>query len=157
VKGAVLAAAAGALFALGLVIGGMTIPAKVTGFLDVGGAWDPQLAFVMVAAIAVYAPALRWIRGRRPLAAARFQWPTARAIDARLVGGAALFGIGWGSRVTARGRRWSRWPAAASPCWCSSPRWSSASRWRAGSRRPDAATRPWWRRGGGPPRATAPC
>lgn len=95
-KGAVLAAAAGALFALGLVIGGMTIPAKVTGFLDVGGAWDPQLAFVMVAAIAVYAPALRWIRGRRPLAAARFQWPTARAIDARLVGGAALFGIGWG-------------------------------------------------------------
>jgi len=96
VKGAVLAAAAGALFALGLVIGGMTIPAKVTGFLDVGGAWDPQLAFVMVAAIAVYAPALRWIRGRRPLAAARFQWPTARAIDARLVGGAALFGIGWG-------------------------------------------------------------
>jgi len=96
VKGALLAAAAGALFALGLVIGGMTIPAKVTGFLDVGGAWDPQLAFVMAAAIAVYAPALRWIRGRRPLAAAGFHWPTARAIDARLVGGAALFGIGWG-------------------------------------------------------------
>jgi uncharacterized membrane protein YedE/YeeE len=97
VKTFMLAAVAGALFALGLVVGGMTIPAKVTGFLDVGGAWDPSLAFVMAAAIAVYAPLLR--RARRleaPLAADRFHWPSARGIDAWLVGGAALFGIGWG-------------------------------------------------------------
>ena len=93
----VLAAFAGALFAVGLVVGGMTIPAKVTGFLDVGGAWDPQLAFVMAGAVAVYAACLRIIRRRAaPLLDARFHWPAARTIDARLVGGAAVFGVGWG-------------------------------------------------------------
>lgn len=93
----VLAAIAGALFAAGLTVGGMTIPAKVIGFLDVGGAWDPQLAFVMASAIAVYGAFLRIIRRRqRPLFDDRFHWPTAREIDARLVGGAALFGVGWG-------------------------------------------------------------
>jgi uncharacterized protein len=97
VKAFVLAAVAGALFALGLAIGGMTDPSKVIGFLDAGGAWDPQLAFVMAAAVAVYASLLRIIRQRAaPLVADRFHWPTARAIDARLVVGAAIFGVGWG-------------------------------------------------------------
>jgi len=92
-----LAAVSGAVFALGLALGGMTIPAKITSFLDVGGAWDPALAFVMAGAIAVYAPAVRLLQRRpRPLIAERFHWPTPRAIDARLVGGAALFGVGWG-------------------------------------------------------------
>jgi hypothetical protein len=92
-----IAALAGALFAIGLVLGGMTIPGKITAFLDVGGAWDPTLVFVMVGAIAVYAPLLRAIRRRSsPLYDTRFHWPTARDIDARLVGGAALFGVGWG-------------------------------------------------------------
>lgn len=96
-KSFVLAALAGALFAAGLVVGGMTIPAKVTGFLDVGGAWDPQLAFVMAGAVAVYAAFLRIIRRRAaPFLADRFHWPAARTIDARLVGGAAVFGVGWG-------------------------------------------------------------
>lgn len=93
----VLAAVAGALFAAGLTIGGMTIPAKVIGFFDVRGAWDPQVAFVMLAAVSVYAVLLRSIRRRpSPLAADRFHWPPPRAIDARLVGGAAIFGVGWG-------------------------------------------------------------
>ena len=92
-----LAALAGAVFAIGLAVGGMTIPAKITGFLDVGGAWDPTLALVMAGAIAVYAPLARIIeRRQRPLVAARFHWPAPRAIDARLVGGAAIFGVGWG-------------------------------------------------------------
>jgi hypothetical protein len=93
----VLAAVAGALFATGLVVGGMTVPAKVVGFLDVGGAWDPQLAFVMGGAVAVYAWLLRIIRRRSsPLVSDRFYWPAARTIDVRLVGGAAIFGVGWG-------------------------------------------------------------
>ncbi len=96
-KSFALAALAGAVFALGLALGGMTVPATVTGFFDVGGAWDPRLAFVMAGAIAVYAPLWRIIRRRSaPLLADRFHPPTARGIDARLVGGAAIFGVGWG-------------------------------------------------------------
>ena len=96
-KGAALAVFAGAVFAIGLAVGGMTIPAKVTGFLDVGGAWDPTLALVMAGAIAVYAPVVRIVRRRhRPLASEQFHWPTPRMIDARLIGGAAIFGVGWG-------------------------------------------------------------
>lgn len=92
-----LAVLAGALFALGLALGGMTIPARVTGFLAVGGPWDPSLAFVMIGAIAVYAPLLRLIRRRSaPLLAEQFHWPAATAIDARLIAGAAIFGVGWG-------------------------------------------------------------
>jgi hypothetical protein len=97
VKALAVAAFAGALFALGLVVSGMTEPGKVTGFLDVGGAWDPTLAFVMAGAIAVYAPIARVVRARRaPVYGDRFHWPTAHAIDARLVAGAAVFGVGWG-------------------------------------------------------------
>jgi uncharacterized membrane protein YedE/YeeE len=93
----VVAAIAGGLFALGLVVSGMTAPAKVTAFLDVGGNWDGSLAFVMTAAIAVYAPVAWLVRDhRRPIFDDRFHWPTPRVIDARLVGGAAIFGVGWG-------------------------------------------------------------
>ncbi len=92
-----IAVLTGALFAVGLLISGMAMPGKVTAFLDVGGAWDPTLAFVMAGAIAVHAPLARLIRARRaPLVAARFHVPTTRTIDRRLIGGAAIFGIGWG-------------------------------------------------------------
>ena len=88
---------AGLLFAAGLGVGGMTQPAKVFGFLDIAGSWDPSLAFVMLGAIAVHATAVRRIlRRRAPLFVVRFTLPTRRDIDARLVVGAALFGAGWG-------------------------------------------------------------
>jgi hypothetical protein len=97
VKSVVFAAVTGALFALGLVVSGMTVPAKVTSFLDVGGGWDPTLAFVMAGAIVVYAPIARLVRARRaPLFDDRIHWPTRHAIDLPLVGGAAIFGVGWG-------------------------------------------------------------
>jgi uncharacterized membrane protein YedE/YeeE len=88
---------AGLLFAAGLGVGGMTQPAKVIGFLDVAGDWDPSLAFVMLGAIALHATTVRWIlRRRAPLFAVRFALPTRGDIDAQLVAGAALFGAGWG-------------------------------------------------------------
>ena len=92
-----IAFAAGLLFGLGLSLGGMTQPAVVLGFLDIFGAWDPRLVFVMAGAVLTTAVGYRLVlRRTRPLLAERFQWPTSRRIDARLVGGAALFGIGWG-------------------------------------------------------------
>lgn len=88
----------GILFAFGLAVSGMTEPAKVIGFLDVaGGAWDPSLALVMVGAVAVNG--LGWLvvkKRSRPVLADVFHLPTKKDIDARLVGGAALFGLGWG-------------------------------------------------------------
>ncbi len=96
-KGIAIAALAGVVFALGLLVSGMTTPLKVTSFLDVTGGWDPTLAFVMAGAIAVHAPIVRLVRNRRaPLYATRFAWPSLRSIDRPLVIGAALFGIGWG-------------------------------------------------------------
>lgn len=90
--------ACGVLFAIGLVVAGMTQPAKVIGFLDLSGAWDPSLAFVMVGAIGVYLPLYFLIRRReRPLLGDHFAVPTEKAIDARLIGGAAIFGVGWGA------------------------------------------------------------
>jgi uncharacterized membrane protein YedE/YeeE len=87
----------GVLFALGLGIGGMTQPARVLAFLDVGGAWDPTLAFVMVGAVAVYGAAFPLVvRRARPLLGGTFAVPTRRDVDARLVGGALVFGVGWG-------------------------------------------------------------
>lgn len=88
----------GALFALGLGISGMADPNNILGFLDVtSGAWNPALLFVMAGALLIHAPAVRIARGRsRPWRAGRFAWPQGRAIDARLVGGAAIFGVGWG-------------------------------------------------------------
>lgn len=91
------AALAGALFGAGLVISGMTEPARIIGFLDPLGGWDPSLAFVMAGAVAVYALAYAVIRRRaRPWFDAQFHVPVRADIDAPLVAGAAVFGIGWG-------------------------------------------------------------
>lgn len=96
--GSVAAAlAAGTVFGAGLALSGMADPRRVRAFLDIFGAWDPTLAFVMGAALLPMA--IAWpIRRRmaRPLLAAGFDLPAARRIDARLLAGAALFGIGWG-------------------------------------------------------------
>ena len=87
----------GVLFGAGLVVSGLTRPTKVLGFLDVFGAWDPSLALVMAGAIAVHALGYRLVRRRSaPLAAPRFWVPAAGSIDGRLLGGAAMFGVGWG-------------------------------------------------------------
>jgi hypothetical protein len=87
----------GLLFGTGIVLSGMANPAKVLNFFDVAGSWDPSLALVMAGALAVALPGYRLVLGRpAPALDARFHLPRARAIDAPLVGGAALFGIGWG-------------------------------------------------------------
>jgi len=87
----------GLVFGLGLIVSGMANPAKVLGFLDLAGAWDPSLALVMAGAIAVGGVAFFFTRGRQlSLLGAEMKLPTARNIDRRLVGGALLFGIGWG-------------------------------------------------------------
>ncbi|HQR53620.1 MAG TPA: YeeE/YedE thiosulfate transporter family protein [Burkholderiales bacterium] len=87
----------GSIFGLGLVVAGMANPAKVLGFLDLAGDWDPSLALVMVGAIAVGAVAFAIARRRtRSLSGSPMQLPTARRIDLRLIGGSALFGVGWG-------------------------------------------------------------
>ena len=87
----------GVVFGAGLAISGMTNPAKVLAFLDVFGSWDPTLAFVMGAALAVSALGYALARGRtRPWLADAFAIPTRRDLDVQLIGGAALFGVGWG-------------------------------------------------------------
>lgn len=93
-----LAAFASALlFGLGLGISGMTLPAKVLGFLDIAGEWDPSLMAVMVGAILVHSVSYRWITKRSsPVLAAEFKIPTKRDIDWKLVLGSAIFGAGWG-------------------------------------------------------------
>jgi uncharacterized membrane protein YedE/YeeE len=91
------ALASGALFGVGLAISGMTKPAKVVGFLDLFGAWDASLALVMLGAVGVHFVAFRLVRRRAaPLFAPRFQLPSRTDLDARLVTGAAIFGVGWG-------------------------------------------------------------
>lgn len=88
---------AGTLFGAGLAISGMTDPEKVLNFLDVAGAWDPSLALVMGAALAVAVPGFAWLRRRGcTLDAQPLPGPPARNVDVRLLGGSALFGIGWG-------------------------------------------------------------
>lgn len=88
---------AGLLFGTGLTVSQMIDPAKVIGFLDFAGNWDPTLAFVMGGALAVTIPGFMLVRRMgSPLVAHTFQLPTRRDIDSRLIGGAALFGIGWG-------------------------------------------------------------
>jgi uncharacterized protein len=87
----------GLLFGLGLIVSQMVNPAKVLGFLDIFGAWDPSLALVMGGAVAV--SALGYLIAKRrgvPVLAPRLEIPTRRDLDPRLIGGAALFGIGWG-------------------------------------------------------------
>jgi uncharacterized membrane protein YedE/YeeE len=88
----------GVLFGIGLALSGMTRPAKVLAFLDVAGAWDPSLAFVMLGAIAVFAPLYLLIRRRsRPVLAPDFVVAPTAPIDAKLIAGAVLFGLGWGA------------------------------------------------------------
>jgi hypothetical protein len=87
----------GLVFGLGLAISGMIDPTRVLGFLDVFGAWDPTLAIVMVAALAVTTPGFALARFfGKPVLAEQCAWPTRTAIDRRLVAGAMLFGAGWG-------------------------------------------------------------
>jgi uncharacterized membrane protein YedE/YeeE len=93
----IVALFSGALFGLGLAVSGMINPAKVIGFLDLAGEWDPTLAFVMGGALLVTIPAFRLILGRqRPILAGDFALPAESTLDTRLLGGAALFGVGWG-------------------------------------------------------------
>ena len=87
----------GLVFGVGLVLAGMTDPRKVLGFLDVAGAWDPSLAFVLGGAVGFSAVAFRGaLRRTRPWFAEVFRLPSRTDLDAPLVIGAALFGIGWG-------------------------------------------------------------
>ena len=88
---------AGLVFGVGLIVSGMANPSKVLGFLDLGGNWDPSLAFVMVGAIAVASLAFavaRWIE--RSASGAAIPWPRAARIELRLIAGSAAFGVGWG-------------------------------------------------------------
>lgn len=94
---ALAAFAVGALFSVGLGIAGMTQPAKVVGFLDVTGDWDPSLMFVLAGATMTYMLVLPLVLKRgTPLLGERFQLPTRRDITGRLVLGSTLFGLGWG-------------------------------------------------------------
>ncbi|MBV8747202.1 MAG: YeeE/YedE family protein [Xanthobacteraceae bacterium] len=87
----------GLIFGAGLLVSGMMQPSKVLGFLDLFGAWDPSLAVVMAAALAVAWPGFAYARRRgQPLLAAKIAWPTASAVDRPLVIGSVLFGVGWG-------------------------------------------------------------
>lgn len=91
------AAFSGALFGAGLLISQMTNPSKVLAFLDVFGEWDPSLAFVMGGALLVTFIGYRLVlRRKAPFLGQAFQLPNRRDIDFRLVGGAAMFGVGWG-------------------------------------------------------------
>lgn len=106
IKKMVFGLAAGALFATGLVVSGMTQTTKVIGFLNVGGifspahfgAWDASLAFVMGGAlmITLVAFAVTPTKGRKPWFSDKFELPTRKDVDFKLVAGAAMFGIGWG-------------------------------------------------------------
>ncbi|MGH1357310.1 MAG: DUF6691 family protein [Burkholderiaceae bacterium] len=87
----------GLIFGLGLLISGMSNPAKVQNFLDLSGVWDPSLAFVMGGAIAVTLPAF-WLLKRRsaPMFGEIFHWPTRSDLPPKLFIGAGMFGVGWG-------------------------------------------------------------
>ena len=97
IRGATIALLAGVLFGAGLAVSGMADPTRVRAFLDLGGHWDPTLAFVMAGAIGPMAVAWR-LRARReaPFVADRFYPPPTRPITVRLVAGSLIFGIGWG-------------------------------------------------------------
>lgn len=91
------AAVAGLLFGGGLLLSGMANPAKVIGFLNVTGAWDPSLALVMIGGLLVSGIGFLWLRKRTTtLLGEPLSLPSSQVIDRRLVGGAVLFGIGWG-------------------------------------------------------------
>ena len=87
----------GLVFGLGLIVSGMSAPAKVLGFLDLAGPWDPSLTLVMAGGIAMGLPPFAVAKRRRmSLLRAQMNLPSSRGIDARLVTGSVLFGIGWG-------------------------------------------------------------
>src|SRR5579871_115363 len=93
--------AVGLIFGIGLLASGMSNPAKVLNFLDLGaiasGHWDASLAFVMAGAIAVTFAGFRWVlRRSQPLFGEKFHLPTKRELDIRIVAGPAIFGVGWG-------------------------------------------------------------
>lgn len=96
-KNGLAALLVGFIFALGLGISGMTQPQKVVGFLDIFGAWDPSLIFVMAGAIAVHFVTYKLIRKRSsPLLSAQWHVPTKKEITPALIMGSLLFGLGWG-------------------------------------------------------------
>lgn len=87
----------GSLFGAGLVLSGMSNAGNVLNFLDLAGSWDPRLILVMGGAVAVTGVMFPWLRRRaRPYLAEKFSWPATTQIDAPLLVGAALFGVGWG-------------------------------------------------------------
>lgn len=93
----VFAFIAGLVFGLGLIVSGMANPAKVLGFLDLAGPWDPSLALVMGGALAVTAAGFTWLRRRRvSVSGEPMQWPSATRLDWRLALGSLTFGAGWG-------------------------------------------------------------
>ena len=95
--GALIPLVCGALFGAGICISGMVRPSKVLAFLDFGGAWDPSLLLVMGAALTLHVIAWRVVKAMRaPRFGTAFPGPPSSVVDVRLVGGAALFGIGWG-------------------------------------------------------------
>lgn len=87
---------AGLLFGVGLALSGMADPQKVLAFLDPLGDWDPSLAWVMGAALAVAVPGFAWVRRRGRAVCGPLQLPAKASVDRRLLLGAALFGVGWG-------------------------------------------------------------
>lgn len=93
---ALSAFAAGLLFGVGLAVARMTNPEKVLAFLNVAGDWDPSLLLVMAGATGTFFVGYRWATRSTPLFETGHQLPTARAIDARLLVGALVFGVGWG-------------------------------------------------------------
>ncbi len=104
----------GLVFGIGLVLSGMSNPAKVLNFLDIFGAWDPSLAFVMggAALTAFVGYRLAW-RQKRPVLLPDFEIPTASQIDGKLLTGAAVFGIGWGIGGFCPGPAWTALAFAA--------------------------------------------
>ena len=87
----------GMIFGSGILLAGMANPAKVLNFFDIAGTWDPSLAFVMAGALAVTFLGYRFVLRRpHPVFDVKFHLPTRRDIDPALVGGSALFGVGWG-------------------------------------------------------------
>lgn len=87
----------GLVFGIGIAVSGMANPAKVLNFFDVAGTWDPSLIFVMGGALAVTFAGYRMVLVReRPLLDRHFHLPGSKAVDLRLIGGSAIFGIGWG-------------------------------------------------------------
>ncbi len=94
---ALIALGTGLLFGLGLAVSRMVDPAKVLGFLDITGNWDPTLAFVMGGALLITLPlTLPTLKRSRPLLDRAFSLPTKTRLDPRLIGGSTLFGVGWG-------------------------------------------------------------